>query len=78
MYRPPIETNDNHEDFLSEAEAILNRLNNHKVDNKIVASDLNFGNCYCKFPILAPKPLDSVAPDAANESTRANKLFTIQ
>ena len=30
---------------------------------KIIASDLNFGNCYSKYPILDPKPLDSSAPD---------------
>ena len=28
----------------------------------ILASDLNFGNVYCKFPILNPKPLDNTAP----------------
>ena len=30
---------------------------------KILASDFNFGNCFCKNPILSPKPLDSSAPD---------------
>ena len=30
---------------------------------KIIASDLNFGNCFCKNPELIPKPLDSTAPD---------------
>ena len=29
----------------------------------LIASDLNFGNCYCKFPILEHKPLDSAASD---------------
>ena len=24
---------------------------------------MNFGNCYCKNPVLNPKPLDSSAPD---------------
>ena len=32
-------------------------------DNKIVTSDLNFGNIYCKYPTLPPKPLDNLAPD---------------
>ena len=27
------------------------------------ASDFNFGNCYCKFPLLPPKPLDNSAPE---------------
>ena len=39
-------------------------MNNYKEANyKIISSDLNFGNCYCKNPILNPKPLDSDAPD---------------
>ena len=28
-----------------------------------MSGDLNFGNCYCKIPILNPKPLDASAPD---------------
>ena len=35
----------------------------HTTDNKIIASDLNFGNIYSKCPILSPKPLDNSAPD---------------
>ena len=61
LYRPPIYNN--HIDFLNEAEIILNNLSNHKANIKIIASDLNFGNIYCKSPILPPKPLDSSAPD---------------
>ena len=41
----------------------MNDLSNHKADVKIIASDLNFGNIYCKFPTLLPKPLDASAPD---------------
>ena len=26
-------------------------------------SDLNFGNVYCKYPVLSPKPLDAAAPE---------------
>ena len=26
-------------------------------------SDLNFGNVYCKHPVLSPKPLDNSAPE---------------
>ena len=63
FYRPPIETADSHSEFLEEAEAILSKLSNYNADNKIIASDLNFGNTYCKYPILAPKPLDRSAPD---------------
>ena len=33
-----------------------------KSDNFIQASDLNFGNVYCKFPTLSPKPLNLTAP----------------
>ena len=53
-----------HQHFLETAENILSCLNNYdKVEYKIVASDLNFGNCFCKNPVLNPKPLDSSAPD---------------
>ena len=46
------------------AEKILGILNNYdSAKYKIISSDLNFGNCYCKNPILNPKPLDSMAPD---------------
>ena len=62
FYRPPNESNESHTEFLVETELILTRLNNHPSHNKIIASDLNFGNCFSKFPILPPKPLDSTAP----------------
>ena len=61
LYRPP--HFENHEDFLDESETFLNDLKLHKADVKIIASDLNFGNIYCKNPILPPKPLDASAPD---------------
>ena len=38
-------------------------MSQHKANNKIIASDLNFGNVYCKFPVLEPKPLDSSSPE---------------
>ena len=60
-YRPP--DFDNHESFLEETEKILVGLNNHKANTKLIMSDLNFGNIYCKHPVLSPKPLDCVAPD---------------
>ena len=64
LYRPPNESQADHDLFLSTAEDILGKLNNYNAANyKIIASDLNFGNCYCKYPILDPKPLDSWAPD---------------
>ena len=34
-----------------------------KAEYKLLSGDLNYGNCYCKVPILNPKPLDSKAPD---------------
>ena len=63
LYRPPTETTESHNLFLETTENILQRLSNYNVNYKIIASDLNFGNCYCKYPILNPKPLDAVAPD---------------
>ena len=66
FYRPPNESSESHSEFLNEAETILNQLNNYRADNKIIASDLNFGNSYCKYPVLAPKPLDKSAPDLFN------------
>ena len=62
LYRPPNEDNDSHTEFLDEANIILSKLAQHKADNKVLASDLNFGNVYCKAPILPPKPLDRSAP----------------
>ena len=61
FYRPPIYNNQT--EFLDESEKILRNLSNHKADIKIIASDLNFGNIYCKKPILPSKSLDSFAPD---------------
>ena len=61
FYRPPHD--ENHAVFLETSEEILIKLNNHHTDHKIITSDLNFGNLYSKNPILAPKPLDNLAPD---------------
>ena len=64
LYRPPNESAENHRHFLETAEIILNRLSNYdKADYKVLSGDLNFGNIYCKSPILNHKPLDSTAPD---------------
>ena len=60
-YRPP--DTDNHDLFLEETEQMLSRLNNHNVHTKLILSDLNFGNIYCKQPILPHKLLDSSAPE---------------
>ena len=54
-YRPPNETAADHELFLGESEIILNNLSKHTTQNKIIASDLNFGNCYSKDPVLPIK-----------------------
>ena len=60
-YRP---TNaDKHESFLFETEQMLCRLKKHKAHTKLIMSDLNFGNIYCKYPVLTPKQLDSSAPE---------------
>ena len=61
LYRPPNESN--HELFLQEIESLLTRMAENGADNFILASDLNFGNCYSKNPILTPKPLDGLAPE---------------
>ena len=63
FYRPPNETAESHSLFLETSENILQKLSNYNTHHKIIASDLNFGNCYCKYPILQPKPLDATAPD---------------
>ena len=63
LYRPPLETVDSHTQFIATCNDLLPKLNNHKSNYKIITSDLNFGNCYCKFPILDQKPLDAIAPD---------------
>ena len=42
----------------------MSQISNYdKANYKIIASDLNFGNCYCKAPVLNHKPLDSAASD---------------
>ena len=64
FYRPPNQSASDHENFLSTAQSILEKLNEYSVaSHKVIASDLNFGNCYCKTPNLSPKPLDTLAPD---------------
>jgi hypothetical protein len=63
FYRPPNNSADEQNRFLSFSKLILDKLNSHPSTHKVIASDLNFGNCYCKYPILEPKPLDTRAPD---------------
>lgn len=63
FYRPPNNTTEEKNRFLDFSEQLLQKLSNHNSTNKIIASDLNYGNCYCKYPILDPKPLDDTAPD---------------
>jgi hypothetical protein len=63
FYRPSNESAESHNMFLNTAESILSQLSSYNATHKIIASDLNFGNCYCKYPVLNPKPLDARAPD---------------
>jgi hypothetical protein len=42
---------------------MLTRLDSHNAHTKLIMSDLNFGNIYCKYPILSPKSLDALAPE---------------
>ena len=58
LYRPPNESAEDHQHFLQTAEDILQQLSNYeKVDYKLLSGDLNFGNCYCRVPILNPNQL---------------------
>ena len=61
LYRPPY--TENQENFLTACDPILQQLNSHPADTRLVISDFNFGNCYSKRPILCHKPLDSTAPE---------------
>ena len=61
FYRPPSTLAEDETNFLLTSERILTKLSDQP--NPVIASDLNFGNCYCKFPILEHKPLDNRAPD---------------
>ena len=58
LYRPPKHTSDDHNTFLSTTENILQKLDTYPSDYKILTSDLNYGNIYCKDPLLPAKPLD--------------------
>ena len=60
-YRPP--NTANHDLFLTESEHILTKLQTYNAHNKIIMSDFNYGNIYCKYPPLPDKPLDSSAPE---------------
>ena len=63
LYRPPLETVDSHTQFIESCSTILQNLSNYEATYKIITSDLNFGNCYCKYPELNHKALDALAPD---------------
>ena len=63
MYRPPIETVESHTQFSDTCNSLLQKLSDYTATYKIITSDLNFGNCYSKCPILNYKPLDAFAPD---------------
>ena len=54
LYRPPNESVESHNVFLNTASYILQNLSEYNATQKVIASDLNFGNCYCKFPVLEP------------------------
>ena len=42
----------------------MTQLSNYdKAQYKVLSGDLNFGNIYCKVPVLLPKPLDNTASD---------------
>ena len=61
LYRPPVETADSHDLFLSTSNDILNQMSTHEADIKIISGDLNWGNCFCLEPVLPFKPLDNAA-----------------
>ena len=61
FYRPPNESAESHDHFLTSAEQILGQLSTYEADAKIISSDLNYGNCYSVDPVLSFKPLDIAA-----------------
>ena len=63
LYRPPKHSTEDHNLFLSTSENILKKLHTYQSNYKIITSDLNYGNIYCKQPLLPAKPLDATAPD---------------
>ena len=64
LYRPSTQTSSaDYDTFLTTAEDIMTKLSDHTADNRIFMSNMNFGNCYSKNPILTPKPLDDRAPE---------------
>ena len=63
LYRPPSENIADHDIFLTTIDDILQNLQRYSATHKIITSDMNYGNIYCKMPILDHKPLDSKAPD---------------
>ena len=63
LYWPPLETVASHTQFTDTCNTLLHKLTNYTATYKIITSDLNFGNCYSKCPILNYKPLDAIAPD---------------
>ena len=64
LYRPSTQQSaEDHAVFLSTMEEILFQMQDHPADVKVFSSDMNFGNIFCKQPLLDPKPLDSSAPE---------------
>ena len=63
MYRPPNESAEDHALFLLVSEEILAKIDDYPAYTFINSGDLNFGNIYCREPILDPKPLDHDACD---------------
>ena len=66
LYRPPNETNESHSQFIETATNIVQQLSNYNATQKVIASDLNSGNCYNKYAVLEPKPLDVPARTTEN------------
>ena len=77
LYRPSTQTSvSDYQTFLTAADEVLTKLSNHTADNYLFMSDMNFGNLYCKSPILTPKPLDETAPELF-QSYGYNQLIDI-
>ena len=68
IYRPPNETNEDHIKFIDNTKILLENLSNYNNNTGVLLGDLNFGNIYCKEPILEPKPLDNDASDLFAEN----------
>ena len=63
IYRPPNETPEAHDQFISNIEDTLIKINKHKADTRLLCGDFNFGSNFNWGGGLRPKPLDEKGTD---------------